>query len=354
MQRSGCALPFLAKISIVVFCLMGIALWPEIAPQRPVAFLFGPSPTPTATATQTPTPTATQTATPTSTFTPTATATETITPTPTQTPTPRPPVELIGAGDIALCGDEYQDDEATAAILAQYPDAAIFTAGDNNQDDGGWGKYEDCFGPSWGRFKDRIHPAMGNHDTYTENGAPYFAYFGAAAGEPGKGYYSYTLGEWHIVVLNSNCEMVGCEAGSAQEQWLRADLADSGAQCTLVYWHHPRWTSGGHANEDAVDPLWRTAYEGGAEIVVNGHNHQYERFAPMDGNGNFDPNGLREFVSGTGGAPLYSFLTVQPNSEVRYNGTHGVLLFSLASGSYEWTFIDVNGDHADNGTALCH
>jgi acid phosphatase type 7 len=357
------------KIILLVFGLLCITLWPQEetplseAPTGkaplgkapiPLAMVLGlvPSYTPTQTATATPTSTLTPTATSTVTATPTLTFTPQ--PTATDTPTPTPPPMLIGAGDIALCGDEYQNDDATASIIEGYPAANIFTAGDNQQNDGGWGKYDDCYGPSWGRFKSRIRPSMGNHDYNTEEGAPYYAYFGGAAGEPGKGYYSYDIGAWHIIALNSNCPDGDCNPGSAQEQWLRQDLAASQARCTLLYWHFPRWTSGPHSDSDSVAGLWNAAVEGGAEIVVNGHNHQYERFAPMNSSGQPDPNGIREFVVGTGGAPLYGFFIEHENSEVRHSESHGVILFTLYATSYQWEFIPTSGDFHDSGSGECH
>lgn len=280
--------------------------------------------------------------------------------TPMMTPTPIPAV-LIGAGDIAYCGDgpEYQGDEHTAEtigkLLQESPDAAIFTAGDTVYGDGTMDELKKCFDPSWGKYKDRIHPAPGNHDYMTDQGAPYYAYFGAAAGEAGKGYYSYDLGDWHIVVLNSNCNDIACGKDSAQVQWLREDLQKSGKLCTLAYWHHPRFSSGKAGGSSAVDAFWKTAVELGVDVVVNGHDHDYERFAPMNASGDADPNGVRAFVVGTGGAVLRDFGEIKPNSEVRYNGTHGVIEFKLYPGSYEWVYVP-SEDIAltDMGSGVCH
>ncbi|MBE0699349.1 MAG: metallophosphoesterase, partial [Anaerolineaceae bacterium] len=270
MDQPSNAFASTLKIILLVFAMICIILWPGKEKPGQLAMIFGPRPS------LTPTLTATSTATATITITITPTPTVTLTPEPTATKrsTPTPPPMLIGAGDIAYCGEEHQDDDATAKVIQRYPDAAVFTAGDNQQDDGGWGKYDDCYGPSWGVFKSRTRPSMGNHDNNTEAGAPFYAYFGAAAGEPGKGYYSYDLGAWHIVALNSNCPDGSCGPGSAQEKWLREDLAASQARCTLLYWHFPRWTSGPHSDSEAVAGLWNAAFDAGAEIVVNGHNHQ--------------------------------------------------------------------------------
>jgi acid phosphatase type 7 len=292
------------------------------------------------------------------TFTPEPTATARPTPTPTETteptltPTPTP-VLLIGAGDIAVCGEDQ--DELTSAILERYPEAAIFTAGDNTYDTGRAVEYQNCYGPSWGRFKDRTRPSPGNHDYMTDQGAPYFAYFGAQAGEPGKGFYSYDLGDWHIVVLNSNCNDIACGNTSAQVEWLRADLAASDKACTLAYWHHPRFSSGLAGNSGWISPFWRALYEAGAEIVINGHDHNYERFAPQDPDANRDPRGIRAFVVGTGGAYQRRFGEIQPNSEVRQTGSFGVILFSLYPDRYEWQFVGIEGEtFTDSGEGSCH
>lgn len=300
--------------------------------------------------TQTPLP-------PTPTSSPLPTATQTAPPSPT--PTPAPAV-LVGAGDIAYCGSapEYQGDEHTAAliqgIIQQYPDTAVMTVGDTVYGDGTRAELQNCFGPSWGQFKDRIHPAPGNHDYQTENGAPYYEYFGAAAGPKGLGYYSYNLGAWHIVVLNSNCDQIACTPDSQQVQWLRQDLQAHPNPCTLAYWHHPRWSSG-LAGGGSSATFWKTAADMGIDVVVNGHDHDYERFAPMDASGNADPNGTREFVAGTGGAELRIWGKIKPNSEVRYNGTHGVLVFKLYPGRYAWNFIPAeNPAMTDSGSGVCH
>lgn len=286
-------------------------------------------------------------------------AMSTPTPGPTLSPTPAPAV-LIGAGDIAYCGDapEYQGDEQTAALvqrlLAQSPNATVFTAGDTVYGDGTRAELKNCFGPSWGQFKDRIRPAPGNHDYMTDEAAPYYEYFGAAAGRAGIGYYSYELGDWHIVVLNSNCNDIACTPDSQQVKWLREDLQQSNKICTLAYWHHPRWSSG-IAGGGSSATFWKTVAEMGVDVVVNGHDHDYERFAPMDAAGNPDPNGVREFVVGTGGAELRKWGTVKPNSEVRIDGTHGVIQFKLYPGHYDWEFFPVS-DAAltDSGSGVCH
>ncbi len=295
---------------------------------------------------------------------PTPLPTNTSTPAPTDTPAPSPtpsPAVLIGAGDIAFCGDEpeHQGDEKTAALvktlLASEPGATVFTTGDTVYGDGTMAELKNCFDPSWGQFKDRIRPAPGNHDYQVDQGGPYYTYFGAAAGEPGVGYYSYDLGDWHIVALNSNCNDIACGDDSRQVAWLQQDLQTSNKRCTLMYWHHPRFSSGKAGGSSSVNSFWRTAYEMGVDVVVNGHDHDYERFAPMNAKGEADPNGVREFVVGTGGAVLRDWGTVKLNSEVRYDHEYGVIMFHLYPDRYEWQFVPVNDSAlTDSGSGVCH
>lgn len=181
-------------------------------------------------------------------------------------------------------------------------------------------------------------------------------YFGAAAGPAGRGWYSYDAGAWHVVVLNSNCLIVSCAAGGAQEQWLRADLAASTARCTLAYWHHPRFNSGSHGSDVTVAPLWSALYHFGADVVLNGHEHLYERFAPQDPAGQADPVfGVREFIVGTGGRSQYAFGTIRPNSAARNSDTPGVLQLTLRADSYDWAFLPIAGKtYTDTGTGTCH
>lgn len=298
-------------------------------------------------------PSATATVQPTNTPSPTHTATPTDTPAPTITPTPTP-IVLLGAGDIAYCGEAHLGDEMTRDLLADFPDAVIFTAGDNVQGEGTRAEFRNCFGPSWGVFKDRIHPSPGNHDYDTEDGAPYYEYFGRAAGEAGQGFYSYDIGDWHMIALNSNCDNIACGPNSKQHQWLRQNLEANNSKCTLLYWHHPRFSSGLAGNYGSVNSFWRSAVELGGDIVVNGHDHDYERFAPMDSEGNADPNGMQLFIVGTGGTTLRDFGEIKPNSEVRYNGGNGIIKFNLYPGWYEWEFIPtIPGDFSDSGSGVC-
>jgi calcineurin-like phosphoesterase family protein len=229
----------------------------------------------------------------------------------------------------------------------------VFTTGDTVYPDGTIDQFMNCYEPTWGRHKDRTYPAVGNHEYHTPDAAGYFDYFGSAAGEPGKGYYSYDLGTWHIIVLNSN---IPVEIGSPQEQWLRTDLAAHPAACTLAYWHRPRFSSGTvHGSSPAMQPLWQGLYDFGADVVLAGHEHNYERFAPQDPAGVADPTrGIREFVIGSGGRSHYSFGSPIANSEVRNGDTYGVLKLILHSTSYAWEFIPEAGQtFTDSGNAPC-
>jgi PKD repeat protein len=258
---------------------------------------------------------------------------------------------FVGAGDIAVCGSSGHP--ATANLLDGIP-GQVFTAGDNAYDNGSTADYANCYDPTWGRHKARTRPSPGNHEYNTPGAADYFTYYGAAAGPSGLGYYSYDLGAWHIISLNSNITM---SAGSAQEQWLRADLAAHPAQCTLAYWHHPLFNSGStNGNRPAVQPLWQALYDAGADVVISAHEHVYERFGPQTPAGVADPQyGIRQFTVGTGGAGLYGFGNPLPNSEVRNSVTRGVIKMTLRANGYDWQFIPIAGQtFTDQGTASCH
>jgi hypothetical protein len=261
---------------------------------------------------------------------------------------------LVGAGDIGSC--ERDGDEATTKLLKKIP-GTIFAAGDVSQDEGTPEQFRECVDETWGQLKDRIRPAPGNHDYGVKDASGYFDYFGKAAGEPGKGYYSYDVGEWHVVSLNSNCDDVSCAKGSQQERWLRSDLAANDRPCTAAYWHHPLFTSSDHEPTTEVRPLFRALYDHGVEIVMNGHNHVYERFAPQDPDGNRDEaKGVRQFSVGTGGGGAhYGFGDIQANSQVRNGETYGVLRLTLKPAGYDWKFIPVSGESfTDSGSAECH
>jgi len=281
--------------------------------------------------------------------------------TPAGTPGPRDPV-LVGAGDIASCASD--GDEKTALLLDQVVAAGVettvFTAGDNVYESGSLQEYQQCYGPSWGRHKDRTRPALGNREYETPNASGHFQYFGAAAGEPNKGYYSFELGSWHIVVLNTNnhCIALSCNAGSDQDKWLRSDLAASGAYCTLAIWQDPRFSSSARAGGSGkVKAFWDALYDYGADLVVNGDQHNYERFAPQTSIGTTDQEfGIREIVVGTGGRSLDIIgPRRQPNSEITNDDTLGVLKLTLHPASYDWEFIPVAGfKFHDSGSGACH
>ncbi|CAA9210973.1 MAG: hypothetical protein AVDCRST_MAG77-264 [uncultured Chloroflexi bacterium] len=272
-------------------------------------------------------------------------------------PGAQPAVTVLAAGDVAGCAPAQRAGaDATARLLDTHP-GAVLVLGDAAYDSGTADEFQRCYAPTWGRHVERTYPAPGNHEYLTPGAAGYFAYFGAAAGEAGRGYYSYRLGDWLVVSLNSNCAAVGgCGAGSTQDRWLRATLAANPVRCTLAYMHHPRFSSGEHGGDVTLEPLWRALYDGGADLVLAGHDHNYERFAPQTPSGQADPQrGLRSFVVGTGGVGTRAIPRQVPNSEVRRTGTLGVLKLTLAAAGYDWDFIPVAGQtFRDTGSASCH
>lgn len=215
------------------------------------------------------------------------------------------------------------------------------------------------YDPSWGRLKEITHPVVGNHEyghtKATQAAAGYFRYFGRAAGDPRTGYYSFDLGRWHLIALNGNCaEVGGCQTGSLQERWLRQDLAAHPASCTLAYWHQPRFSSGLHGNDSDYVAFWDDLFAAHADVVLNGHDHDYERFVPQNPSGHLDATGIREFVVGTGGKDLRPFSHVQPTSAVRNSRTFGVLELTLHPASYDWKFLPAPGEvFTDSGSAPC-
>ncbi|MET1231810.1 MAG: metallophosphoesterase [Candidatus Limnocylindrales bacterium] len=262
-------------------------------------------------------------------------------------------VVLVGAGDIASCGSS--GDTATAALVKGIS-GTVFTAGDNVYDDGSATEYAECYHPTWGAFRDRTRPSPGNHDYHVDGAAGYFGYFGSRAGNPSRGYYAYNLGNWRIYALNSNCgEIGGCAWDSPQTRWLRADLAGHPHRCVLAYWHHPLFSSGPHGNQPQVRPLWRALYRARAEIVINGHDHLYERFRRQSPRGVATSAGIQEFIVGTGGRSHYGFETIKANSRSRNATTYGVLKLTLRRGEYSWRFVPVAGKtFTDRGTRSCH
>ncbi len=261
---------------------------------------------------------------------------------------------ILAAGDIADCSSD--GDEQTAALL-QGLEGTVLVLGDEVYPDGTAQEFADCYAPSWGQFKFRTFPTPGNHEYKEDDAAGYFSYFGPVAGDPTKGYYSFDLGSWHIVSLNSYCQAIGgCNAGSPEELWLRADLAAHPSQCTLAFWHHPLFGSGSEGSTSRMKELWQALYDNRVDVVVNGHNHIYERFAPQDPNGVADPvSGITEFIAGTGGKDHAEIRTPLPNSLVRDNTSFGVLRMVLKPGGYSWQFIPVAGaTFTDSGEAACH
>ena len=263
---------------------------------------------------------------------------------------------FVGAGDISLCSND--GDEATAKLLDMIP-GTVFTTGDNAQANATAEEFANCYDPTWGRHKERIHPGIGNHEYQAApDAAPYFDYFGDAAGERGQGWYAYDVGTWRVYMLNANCGVVGCTVGSVQEQWLRADLAANPRTCSIAVWHQPRWSSGSqHGSQVSTQPFWQALYDAGAEIVISGHDHDYERFTPMNASGAPDPTtGIRAFVVGTGGVALRTLApNPLPTTEVRQAAANGLLKLTLGDGAYEWEFIPIAGQtFTDRGSGACH
>ena len=304
------------------------------------------------------------------------------------------PAVLAGAGDIARCypGSNFRafqrpgpdsPAEQTARLLDDMPGATVMAVGDNAYEFGSPLDYWGCYQPTWGRHKDRTRPAPGNHEYLTPGALGYFLYFGRKAAPP-VGYYSYDLGAWHVIVLNSTTQVYACwppesdevppgfptlspptvlgpDAGRAcagdvaQQAWLANDLLTHQDVCTLAYFHHPRFSSGHHGNHFQMQKIWDLLYANGADVVISGHDHMYERFAPQNPDGVADDNfGIRQFTVGTGGAELYAISTVQPNSETIINDTHGVIALALSSTGYAWAFEDVNHAVRDSGSGTCH
>ena len=262
---------------------------------------------------------------------------------------------LVGAGDIADCTN-LAGAEATARLLEKIP-GTVVAVGDLAYPDGTKENFA-CYDKTWGRVKDRTRPAPGNHEFHSKGATFYFEYFGKAAGDPKEGFYSYDLGTWHIIALNSECaEVGGCNEGSPEEKWLRADLAAHSNICTLAYFHKPLFSSGGaHGDDIELQSFYQALYDANADVILNGHDHDYERFAPQDPNGKLDrARGIREFVIGTGGKNHRPFGKPEATSEVRDTTTFGVLKMTLKPKGYDWEFIPEEGKtFTDSGTDSCH
>ena len=246
---------------------------------------------------------------------------------------------------------------ATSDLIVGAGYRAVLALGDLQYEEGELSQFRASYGPSWGRVKAITHPAPGNHEYETEDAAGYYRYFGAAAGGRLKGYYSFDLGRWHLIALNSNCsEIGGCGAGSRQERWLRADLAaHASATCTLAYWHHPRFSSGEHGSDSSYTAFWRALYDANADLVLVGHDHDYERFAPQTPDGTLDrARGIRQFVVGSGGKSLRTFPRIRPWSQVRDVSSLGILELTLRAKGYGWRFRPAVGSFTDAGNGSCH
>ena len=271
--------------------------------------------------------------------------------------TSNPDPVFVGAGDIASC-DDLSGAYATAKLIENIQ-GTVFAVGDLAYPNGSDEDFKNCYGPTWGRFKDRTRPAPGNHEYHKTGASGYTKYFASAGIDLARGYYSFDLGKWHIISLNSECHPAGgCDANSPQGKWLQADLAQHPAACALAYFHKPLFSSGvAHGADPEVKPLWEILYRAHADIVINGHDHDYERFAPQDPDGKADPeHGIREFVVGTGGKNTHRlFTTIQPNSEAHNADTFGVLKLTLHPKSYDWQFIPQEGKtFTDTGTGRCY
>jgi len=277
---------------------------------------------------------------------------------------------IVAAGDIACdpTDDHFRDgvgattdchQGATGALAAAQNPNAVLLLGDIQYESATIDAFRASFDRTWGRLKHISYPAPGNHE-YVDPDAPgYFSYFGPVAGRTDQGYYSFDVGSWHLIALNSNCTKVpgGCSRNSPQTTWLRADLAAHPNACTLAYWHHPRFSAGTHGNDTRTDRIWRALYEGGADVVLVAHNHDYERFTPQDPDGRADrARGIRQFVVGTGGRNLARFRSIAPNSEARNADTFGVLRLNLRSSGYDWQFVGEpkEGSFTDSGSDVCH
>ena len=283
------------------------------------------------------------------------TAALTATPTPLEFTIAADDPVLLAVGDIGRC--DSKADDAVGALIATLP-GVVVTLGDTAYARGTARELRDCFAAAWPGVTDRIRYAVtGNHDDLTDAGAPLRDFLGPAASRDGRTYFSEELGSWHIVVLDANCDVVagGCGPDSPQLGWLRADLAASDAACTLALWHQPRFSSGVHGNDETVAPFWDALYAGGADVVLNGHDHDYERFDAQDPSAAPDrARGITEFVVGTGGGGPRAFGDIRANSLVRATGVFGVLELTLGDGGWAFRFLATAPGFADEGTGACH
>jgi hypothetical protein len=244
----------------------------------------------------------------------------------------------------------------TEGLVAATPGlTTVLSLGDHQYENGTSAEFLGSYDATWGKVKTSTKPVPGNHEYQTTNATGYYGYFGSAAGDPARGYYSYDLGVWHIVALNANCNLVSCAAGSPQEAWLKADLQAHPASCTLAYWHQPRFTQGDVGEEPMVDPFWQDLYAAHADLILNGHTHAYERYALQDPNQNLAADGIRELVIGTGGVNFSKFPNFEPNVETSQATTFGIMRLTLHASSYNWAFVpDTSGAYTDSGSTACH
>lgn len=257
---------------------------------------------------------------------------------------------VLAVGDIA---NEPHCGAATADVIDDFPGAPVLPLGDLAYDDGTASEFADCYARNWGQFDSRVYPVPGNHDYHTDDGGPYFDYFGSRAGVDGEGWYSFDYSGWHLIALNSE---LGMRSGSDQYAWLLDDLEASSAECTIAYWHSPRWNVGLHEpGSTRSDDVWEALEGAGVEIVLGGHDHNYQRWAPQNANGDPEANGIRQFVVGTGGNGLYDQEINDPELEVFYNDSFGVLRLDLEPGAYAWEFMSAaGGSFTDSGSGTCH
>jgi acid phosphatase type 7 len=254
---------------------------------------------------------------------------------------------MLAAGDIGMCGSPGV---AQTARLVASLEGEIILAGDIAYPQGSTTDFRDCFNPQWGQFRSRWHPVPGNHEYETRNAAPYFTYFGEAAGTDESGYYSFIAGDWLILMLNSN---VPATRGSPQWEFVRGEIERQRTPCTMAVWHHPLFTSGPNGPNTFMRDMWALLETGRVEVILTGHDHLYERFARQTSTGSADPvNGIRQFTAGTGGAELYNFVRATTNSEARIM-KFGVVRFTLRPAQVEWEFLAVDGTVNDRGLDTC-
>lgn len=275
---------------------------------------------------------------------------------------------VVAVGDIACgSGDKVAEDickqKETAELVAKLEPDAVLALGDLQYEKGSFEDFLKFYDVTWGKFKSKTYPVPGNHEYKTQNASGFFDYFQKPSNKSkkamvhDKGYYSFDIGKWHLIALNSNCQEIGgCEGDSAQVRWLKNDLLQNETDCTLAFWHHPRYSSGPHGNTSSLQTIWKILYDSGVDVVLTAHDHDYERFAPQDANGKSDPRrGIREFVVGTGGRNRYDFKTIIQNSEIHDNTSYGLLKLTLKDKSYDWEFIPVKSSgFKDKGKSMCH